>query len=526
MKEIKELKFEDLTLKQKLGMVYCATVSGRTSKENVEFVRNLIANHSLGAIWVQWSNAGTDELLKMVKETADYPILIFTDAENGILNYQIGKHNAVGCTDNEELAYAFGKTVGVTARNMGYSFVCNPVLDIKENGWTRSLGSDKYKIAKLGAAIARGLHDAGVLSCAKHYPSSVDIEELDSHLAEPCSVQTKEELLDHSLYAYRELIKEDLLDAIMPGHHRLVNIDPDAPASLSKPVLDVLRDEGFDGIYITDALCMMGILAKYGEVDCKGLAIAAGNDLALAYDGKTQFTYGSICDCYERGMIPDDVLDKAVKRVLAAQHKLATIQPKFTELTEEDKKTFARINKDSVYTVLDEGVPAAIDPDGKHFFVLMARNETAVGQDGGVLVDTFSNGWHYPAKISAKIKELFPNSKVMIMHQFPTQGQMLEASSCSVGYDNIIFMTFTEFLAYTGPEHITKRVANLINAMQKTDRISTLIHFGNPKVTEELAHIKRRIYGGASAEGIDTCLEVLAGKYEAKGHPTFNVDLK
>ncbi len=527
MKALKELKFEELTVKQKLGMVYAATVSGRSKPENIEFARKLISEHSLGAIWIQWNNPGTEELMKMVKETADYPILIFSDAENGMENYRVGQHNAIGCTDSEELAYTFGKVVGITAKKKGYNFICNPLLDIKDNGWSRALGSDKYKIAKLAAAEARGLHDAGILTCGKHYPSSVDIDTLDSHLVEPCSLQTKEELLDHSLYAYIELIKENLLDGLMPGHHRMLNIDPTAPASLSRPVLDIIREEGFDGVLITDALCMMGILAKYGKVECKGLSIAAGNDLALPYDGETIFTYSSLCECYEKGMIPDDVLDAAVKRVLAAQHKVMLMQnPKCTEITEEDKEKFSRINKDSVYAKVDEGASVSIPRESRNYFVLMARNETTVGQDGGVAVDTFSNGWHYPAKISAKIKELFPNSEIKVIYQFPTQGQMSSVVSHSLGYDNVVFLTFSESLAYTGKEHLTRRVVTLIEAMQNTDRISTLLHFGNPKVLEELPHIPRVIFGGVSEESINTTLEVLAGEYEPKGHPTYEINLK
>ncbi len=524
---MKELKFEELTVKQKLGMVYAATLSGTCSDESKDFVKELIRNHSLGAIWVQWDNPGTDELLQMVRETADYPILVLTDAEAGIADYKIGHHNAVGCTGSEELAYAFGKAVGVTAKKMGYNVVCNPVLDIKTNGWTRSLGSDKYKLARLAAAEARGMHDAGVLTCGKHYPSEVNFEDIDSHLAESYSIQTKEELLDYSLYAYLELMKEDLLDGLMTAHCRCINIDSDAPASLSKPVLDIIREQGFDGFLITDALCMMGIRAKYGDVESKGLAVESGNDLALAYDGRTKFTYGALCECYEKGIISDARLDEAVKHVLAAQHKVMLMQnPRWTELTDEDNEKFARINKDSVYVKTDEGISHAISRDGRHYFVLMARNETAVGKEGGVAVDTFSNGWHYPAKITEKLSRLFPNSVVKIIYQFPTQGQMGSVVSQSIEYDDVIFLTFTECLAYTGKEHLTRRSVTLIEAMQRTNRISTVVHFGNPKVLEELPHIPRCIFGGVSEESVETCLEVLAGEYEPKGVPTYEVNLK
>ena len=155
----------------------------------------------------------------------------------------------------------------------------------------------------------------------------------------------------------------------------------------------------------------------------------------------------------------------------------------------------------------------------------MARNEENVGINGAVEVDTFSNGWLYPSKVTAKIKELFPNSTVYAFHEFPKQGHNLHILSDSIRYDDVIMLTFSEPLAYTGSEHLTRRVETLIEAMQYTNRISTLVHFGNPCVLKDLPHISRYILGGLSAESVETCIEVLAGEYEAKGVPTYDFRL-
>ena len=103
---------------------------------------------------------------------------------------------------------------------------------------------------------------------------------------------------------------------------------------------------------------------------------------------------------------------------------------------------------------------------------------------------------------------------------------MSSVLSNALGCDELIFMTFTEALAYTGPEYLTHRVVNLIDAMQITDRISTLIHFGNPHVLEELPHIPRVIFGGHAADSVDATLEVLAGDYPANGVPTYKFKLQ
>jgi hypothetical protein len=109
MKEIKELKFEELSVKQKLGMVHTAVLNGNCDEENVNFILNLIKERALGSVWIQFTQKDAEKYLKLVREIADYPILIFTDAESGMGDYMIGRHNAIGCTGDERYAYAFGK---------------------------------------------------------------------------------------------------------------------------------------------------------------------------------------------------------------------------------------------------------------------------------------------------------------------------------------------------------------------------------------------------------------------------------
>ncbi len=522
---MKELKFEELTTRQKLGMTFTATMMGPNRPEgDEEFVLDLIRNHSLGAVWIQQGFDNSLELISKVRAAADYPILIITDGESGVGEYKVGKHNAIGCAGTEKHAYAFGKAVGVTAREMGYNVVCDPVVDM-EDGSQRSLGTDKHKVADLACSMARGMHDGGVLTVGKHYPGGSFVSEIDSHMAESLSADTKDELIAYSLYPYRKLMEENLLDGIMVQHKRFINIDPNHPATLSKPVIDIIRELGFEGFAITDALGMMGIRAKYGEVISKGLAISAGNDLLLPYGQDNIKSFNQYCEAYEQGLVPDEMLDAATKRMLATHHKV-TLLPTDTELTDSDIKTFKNINKDGVYAKMDEGVSQTISRDGKHFFTVLANQSTDIAPGGRVDVDTFSYGWHFPGRITKKIGELFPNATVRVIHEFPSQGEMMRLLSDSIDCDEHVFMTFSEAQAYVGKEYLTHRVVNLITAMQVTDRISTVIHLGNPHVLEELPHIRRIIFGGHSPESIDACLEVLAGEYPANGVPTYKFELK
>ena len=527
---MREIKFEEMTLKQKLSFVHNATLNAWCHQEDEDYVIELVKKRAIGAVWVQWSWVQGDLIrnrIKRIRDAADYPILIITDAESGFESHRIGYANALGRVHDEKYSYAFGKKLGVVAREIGYNVVCNPLMDISR-GSNRSLGSDIHEIARLAKAQARGMHDAGILTVGKHYPSAIRGNAVDTHLMEGHSIQTREELVETSLYAYGELIKEDLLDGVMSAHTVMDNIDPDSPASLSKDVLNIIREEfGFKGFIITDALCMMGIRAKYGPHDPMGMCIEAGNDLANMYDGTgVERLQNAMEECFEKGLLSEKELDRAVKTVLAAQHKVMELdKTRATSVTEEEEYLAQNIDADGVSAIVEDGLTTTIPRDGKHMFVIVASNEYTKEQSQ-VGADTFSGNWHNPALIERKIKELFPNSSTLLMHQFPTQIQCLWVINDTFGYDNIIFITYSEFLAYTGPECYTRRFLNIINSMQYTNRVSTIIHYGNAVVMEELPHISRKILGGCSQKSTLTCLEVLAGVREPKGKLPYEVKFK
>ena len=93
----------------------------------------------------------------------------------------------------------------------------------------------------------------------------------------------------------------------------------------------------------------------------------------------------------------------------------------------------------------------------------------------------------------------------------------------SVDYDDVVFITYMESQCYVGRECLTSRITSLIQALQVTNRISALVHFGNPFVVEDLVHIPRVLIGGISTGSVECTLDVLAGNYPAKGVLTYDV---
>ena len=534
---MRELKFEELNIEQKLGLMTVAFCSEK-NPDDVDYVEAQIKKRAVGAIWVVPNGQEHFKILKRLKEAADYPLLVFTDAEAGFGDYTIGRHNTLACVDSVEHAYIFGKVSALAAKERGYNIICNPVLDFTHRNTVcgitiRSLGHDKYRVTELAEAIARGMHDAGVLSVAKHYPGTSETAyEIDSHMAETASSMSKEELIEYNLYPYIELNKKGLIDGVMTGHSRFPKIDPDYPFSLSAKGIQILRECGFEGFAITDALNMLGVISKFGKFGSIALAIGNAGSVALPFFADNKAIAEELKKSYDEGKIPDDVLDTAVKQVLSAQHKLATLNPKFDRITEEDKAIFKSINYDSVIARSDEGISHTVSREGRHCFVVLTATDLDIRDSSGVDEDTMKTEWYNPYRIKERLEELFPNSFVTSVNEYPTPKQNRKVLREIMGfdtnepYDDVVFVTFYQSQTYIGRECFTSRVISLFEALDVTKSVSAIVHFGNPFLLEDLPHIPRIIIGAASRQGVEAGLDVLAGEHTAKGKLVYNVKFK
>ena len=525
MSKVKEIDRASLTVEQKLGMIMCANLNHGPA--DVDYAIGLIREHKLGAIWIQPTVKGREETIRRVLEAADYPILVMTDAEDGYGDYKIPQAIAMTAAHKSvELAHSFGRLTATIHREMGYNVVCNPVIDVagKHNapcgGKTRNFGPDKEVTATLGAAVARGMHEAGMLTVGKHYPFGGNGMPYDSHMREGYFTSTREELIENNIYPCLKLMEEGLLDGIMVGHKRCVNIDPERPASLSKPMLDIIRELGFDGFIITDALNMMGIVLKYGYTDPIGMSVTAGCDIPLAWGIDAKTAYEGMLDCYRKGLITDEAVETALDRVLAAQHKVAVLPPP-PAILEEDKKNIRRLHMECIAARCEEGLTPAISREGKHLFTIVTDERLA---EPDVDYTPGPRDWFFPYKIAARIRELFPNSEVVTMPVYPTTNSNIPYFDKQTKYDDIVFITNYQTAAYTGREHLTTRVVDLMDALQSTDRIVAHLHFGNPFVAADAPYVPRVLLGYTSSECVMNALEILAGNAPALGIVPYEIE--
>ena len=77
----KELKLEELSLEQKLGMVLCANVHSSLSENEHEKILQMIREHRLGAIYATLNSPNKEEIIRISRniDTFETSILPYED---------------------------------------------------------------------------------------------------------------------------------------------------------------------------------------------------------------------------------------------------------------------------------------------------------------------------------------------------------------------------------------------------------------------------------------------------------------
>lgn len=333
-----------LTLEQKIGQLFMVTViidQGANAalvaqketiyRTDLEYAEQLIKEHHVGGvIFLGESNPAQQmQVTQDLQHTSSVPLLIGQDCEGtGIHVTHILKfpHNmALGALTDNTLVYEVGKQVAYQHKQVGVNILFAPVVDVNNNPNNpiindRSFGSDKENVAQKGIAYMRGLHDAGILSCAKHFPGHGDTT-VDSHENLPYIKHSLTRMHDIELYPFCKLIEAGV-SSVMMAHLAIPALESkrDTPASVSQTIItNILKGQfGFDGLCITDALDMQGILINRNPGEIELHAIMAGNDILLCPTNVPK-AISLIKQAIQDGIISEEDINKKVHKILLAK---------------------------------------------------------------------------------------------------------------------------------------------------------------------------------------------------------------
>ena len=256
------------------------------------------------------------------------------DQENGGVNSlfdedyvcQFPSAMGVAATGRSDLAYEVTKATATEIAACGVNLMLGPVLDVLNNARYQPLGvratsDDPQEVSQYCLSALRGIHDAGLASSGKHFPSYGNLDFLGSNLDVPIITQTLEELSLSALVPFRNAIASGKLDAMFVGGCGISNPSMNVShACLSDQVVDdLLRNElGFKGVAISECLEMEALSHELGVQNGVVMAMEAGCDLILlcrAYDIQLEGLKGLKLGV-ENGIITQERLLTSVRRVL------------------------------------------------------------------------------------------------------------------------------------------------------------------------------------------------------------------
>jgi beta-N-acetylhexosaminidase len=323
-------KLQSMSLAEKAGQIFLARCPSQNPRQIIE------SFHPGGFVLfaTDFSDKTKDEVINTLssyQRTASVPMLLAVDEEGGTV-VRVSKNSNLAETpflspqalyrfDGMDAIYQDAVLKSQLLLSLGLNVNLAPVCDVSVSSYDyiypRTFGKSAEETANYISTVVQAMEEQNFSSVLKHFPGYGNNSDTHTGIA-----------IDNR--SYDTFQKEDFLPfhagieagapAILVAHTIVNCIDDSTPASLSLPVHQVLRETlSYTGIIITDDLSMDAI-SKYTKEESPALtALKAGNDLIIVTDLNN--AYHSVLSAAEDGSLPEELLDRAVFRILAWKYQ-------------------------------------------------------------------------------------------------------------------------------------------------------------------------------------------------------------
>jgi beta-N-acetylhexosaminidase len=407
---------------------------------------------------------------------------------------------AIGATGDTLLAYEQGRLTAIEGRALGIHIAYAPVLDVNNNPAnpvinTRSFGEDPVMAGRLGAAFIRGVQANGMIATGKHFPGHGDTG-VNSHLALPVVTVSRSRLDSVELVPFRDAVNGGV-GAIMSFHGAMPALDSSGvPGTLSHKVLtDLLRNElHFQGIIISDAMDMAGVLNQYGAVEAVKRAVAAGVDVLIQPLAIAE-TIDAVVTGVKEGRYSEARLDESVRRILLAKQNLGLNGRRLVSLDSlrfvvgdsSHAEMASRIAERSITLVRDSvgQVPIAASRSPRVLSVTVARRSD------------LSAGVAFNTALSSRIRNLHP--EYLAAEDPAADYARLEGAADSA--DVIIVSSYVgqnwQAVSVSAPQAF----ASFLQRLTAKGKQPIVVGFGNPYLLQQIPWVGAYVvaWGGSPA---------------------------
>lgn len=278
--------------------------------------------------------------------------------------------NEVARTISTEARAKFNQSIKLGQRNRYQGLTMwSPNINIfRDPRWGRgqeTYGEDPYLTSKLGVAFIKGLQGNDpdyfkVIATAKHFAVHSG-PEYNRHTFD--AYADKKDLWETYLPAFKAAVIEAKTYSVMSAYNRYLGESATASSLL---LHDILRNQwGFNGYVVSDCGAVEDIYLRHKIVktaeEASALAVNSGCDLNCGS------TYVHLKKAVEEGLISEEEIDIAVKRLFLARIKLGL-------LNTIDKIPFSDISDDSIESKANQKL--ALQTSKESLVLLKNQNNT------------------------------------------------------------------------------------------------------------------------------------------------------
>ncbi len=330
----------NMTLEEKIAQLFIVTPEQLVGGKTVTSFSGGSLKYAVSGVALFAANIVTPEqcrsLISSLQDASKIPLFIAVDEEGGkvarVANNPAMHHTVFPNTDKittPEAAKNAGQTIGKELKALGFNLDFAPVADVNSNPnntiiGVRSFGTEPRFVSTQVAAAVMGFKTSEMLCTLKHFPGHGDTS-VDSHKALPIINKSLEQLRNTEFVPFKAGINAGA-EFVMLGHIAVPSITGNRPASLSKEMVNILRDDlDFNGIIITDSMKMRAITNEYSASTAAVLALKAGNDIILIPNNLDE-AVSAVFDAVENGEITESRIDSSVLKILNLKLKNGIIK--------------------------------------------------------------------------------------------------------------------------------------------------------------------------------------------------------
>ena len=489
-----ESTLDKLTLREKIAqmMVYRMNMHYLNyNSDEWKEIENLISSDGIGILHIWFGETGSAlTMLNKIQRESKIPILVEADIESGLGRRYPGAVTlppmmAIAATGNSKFAYEAGRISAEESRGVGIHFNLAPVVDVNNNPKnpiinTRSFGEHPDSVIKYSREFIKGLHEHGMLTTAKHFPGHGDTE-TDSHSSLAQIPSDSARLWQIELPPFKNAI-ESGVDAIMVAHVNSpeYQIHSEDPATLSKFwIQDVLRSKmKFDGVIITDAMDMGGIVKKYSDSYALIETIKAGSDIIIQ-NNQMKKSIDLVEKAVKNGIISEQRINASTLKVLKMKERLGLHKNKIismddTHMSVGKKSNFdlaSEIGNRSITLVKNNDNILPLEPKSNDTFYIVDLYDGANNHNESIVTKSLrENGYKVRSFQIDKSDSLIVANH--ILDQIPSDGLvLLNAYANPVEWKENIFLPSVE--------------ADFINRLIKKCSTVIITSFGSPYLIQD-----------------------------------------